>query len=63
MIPYPYNSKDDKARIHQGSNGLEIWIHHKSSDIEFVKEYDNQQTAIMFVSSYNGQTGDMGKHK
>ena len=59
----PYNSKDGKARIHQGLQGIEIWVHHISKNIELVKTYDNEQSARMFISTYNGQTGNMSKHK
>lgn len=52
----PYNSKDDKARIHVEPGQYEVWVHHSNKEIELVASYANKQSAIIFIRTYNGQT-------
>ena len=53
----PYNSKDDKARIHIefGVEPYQVWIHYSDKDIALAKEYDNYLSATLFVRAYNKQ--------
>lgn len=55
----PYNSKDNKARIHVESGQYEVWIHHLNKEIELVASYKDEKSAIICMRTYNGQTSSI----
>jgi len=55
-VDLPYNSKDNKARVHVGLMGYEVWIHHEKKEIELAVTYLYELSARAFVKVYNEQS-------
>jgi hypothetical protein len=55
-VGLPYNSKDNKARVHVSLMGYEVWVHHEKKKIELVASYMYEVSAKAFVRVYNEQS-------
>jgi predicted aminopeptidase len=58
-VDLPYNSKDNKARVHVGLMGYEVWIHHEKKEIELAATYLYELSARAFVRVYNEQSSQI----